>query len=288
MNLVEKVVLGTAQFGKDYGITNINGKLSKKKVFEILDFAWEKGIRRFDTAPDYASEKILGEFIQSCGLQNEAIVLTKIPSVETASNYKNFILSSIECSINTLGSPIEVLFFHNPKDSLLLLKDPYFFEKLIYKFPVSELGVSVYEPKEVEEISRCQFELSFQFPFNVLDRRFANVEMGKNKRYARSIFLQGLLVSKNNLRDNSPIPLQGLQREYHSTLEKFNYDPVSFSLSYVSTQSTIDYFILGVESKKQLNYILKADYSSYKESTVFDNFILKPDQTWLDPRRWNY
>ena len=63
LNITEKMVLGTAQFGMDYGIANASGKPSKKEVFSILDLAWGKGVTRFDTAPDYGSEKVLGDFI---------------------------------------------------------------------------------------------------------------------------------------------------------------------------------------------------------------------------------
>ena len=80
--IADKMVLGTAQFGMDYGIANLSGKPTKEVIFSILDLAWEKGVRRFDTAPGYGSETLLGEFIFANGLQNEAIVLTKIPSIE--------------------------------------------------------------------------------------------------------------------------------------------------------------------------------------------------------------
>ena len=52
-SITKKMVLGTAQFGMDYGIANVNGKPKHKQIFDILDIAWEKGVRRFDTAPDY-------------------------------------------------------------------------------------------------------------------------------------------------------------------------------------------------------------------------------------------
>ena len=51
LNITKKMVLGTAQFGMDYGIVNINGKPKKKEVFDILDLAWEKGIRQYLTLP---------------------------------------------------------------------------------------------------------------------------------------------------------------------------------------------------------------------------------------------
>ena len=112
LNITEKMVLGTAQFGMDYGITNVTGKPTKKEVFNILSLAWEKGVRRFDTARDYGSEKVLGEFITGRGLQNEAKVLTKIPSLEGSSDYRKTVRSSIEASLNHLGCPIAVSYTH--------------------------------------------------------------------------------------------------------------------------------------------------------------------------------
>ena len=78
MEFTEKMVLGTAQFGMDYGITNVNGKPTRNEVFNILDFAWENGVRRFDTAPGYDSETWLGDFLTSRGLQDQIKILTKI------------------------------------------------------------------------------------------------------------------------------------------------------------------------------------------------------------------
>ena len=42
LNITEKMVLGTAQFGMDYGIANVSGKPSKKEVFFDMDSeSWE-------------------------------------------------------------------------------------------------------------------------------------------------------------------------------------------------------------------------------------------------------
>ena len=48
--LKSKLILGTVQFGMDYGINNNDGKPSFEKVKDILDFAYLKGIRLLDTA----------------------------------------------------------------------------------------------------------------------------------------------------------------------------------------------------------------------------------------------
>ena len=281
------MVLGTAQFGMDYGIANISGKPSKKEVFAILDLAWEKGIRCFDTAPGYGSEALLGEFITGNDLQDEAKLMTKIPSLEKSSNYRKSILLSLETSLNHLGSPIDVLFFHDPGDFELLLKDWKYFEKLLYDYPISTLGVSVYEPEEIEKLSGCVFKLAFQFPYNVLDRRFENIRMLEGKRCARSVFLQGLLASSNDLRPDTPKELSDLQKEYHIILADFHLDPVRFAVSFVATHDTVDYFLIGVDSAKQLHDILALELYKKKKMNIMDTIQKITTEKLLDPRKWN-
>ena len=61
-----KIILGTAQFGLNYGINNFNGKIPDKEIFKILDFAYASGIKTLDTAPSYGnSETLIGEYLKS-------------------------------------------------------------------------------------------------------------------------------------------------------------------------------------------------------------------------------
>ena len=281
------MVLGTAQFGMDYGIANINGKPKKKEVFDILDLAWEKGIRQFDTAPCYGSEALLGEFITANGIQDEAIVLTKIPSLYGVSDFQTDIITNLESSLKNLGCPIDVLFFHNPVDSGLLLSDLQFFETLLNDYPVSTLGVSVYETKEVESLAGCLFELAFQFPLNVLDRRFEQVSMPKSKRYARSIFLQGLLSTQNTLRPDAPEELFNLQNEYHNRLTDHHLDPIGYAVSFVTRNNFVDYFLVGVDTEKQLQDILGLELYDQNDIAFLDTIQLSADEKLFDPRKWN-
>jgi aryl-alcohol dehydrogenase-like predicted oxidoreductase len=286
LRISNKIVLGTAQLGMDYGITNVYGKPSKKEVFGILEMAWQKGIRHFDTAPDYGSEEILGEFIASNGLENESILLTKIPRIRDTRDYRTFINSNLESSLEKLGCRIEVLFLHDSRDSDLLLKNPCFFRTLLNDYPVSTIGVSVYEPKEVVELSNSDFELAFQFPLNVLDRRFEHTRMPKGKRYARSVFLQGLLASANAIRPDAPEELHKLQKGYHSKLVEHSVRPVELALSYAANSDCVDYFLIGVESKQQLIYILSRESDISQDSTFLEPLLSNISNKWLDPREW--
>ena len=73
-------VLGTAQFGKkNYGISNFSNELKKeKKIQKILEQAWNWGIRTYDTAPGYGTEKLLGKFIKKKRIQKKIKIITKI------------------------------------------------------------------------------------------------------------------------------------------------------------------------------------------------------------------
>jgi len=287
VNITEKMVLGTAQFGMDYGIANVGGKPSKKEIFDILDLAWVKGIRRFDTAPVYGSEASLGEFIMANGIQDEVLVLTKIPSLGSFNDYKQSIMTSIESSLKNLGCPIDVLFFHDPKDSELLMNNPSFFKSLLDEYPVSTLGVSVYEQREVERLKNCELDLAFQFPFNVLDRRFGQVSIFKGKRYARSVFLQGLLASAEGLRTDAPAELLEINNQYHELLKDYNINPVNFAVSFVMCRSSVDYFLVGVEIEKQLIDILDIEIDIFQDLAFLDPLQSNISEKWLDPRKWN-
>ena len=56
--MIKKIILGTANFGSDYGIVNksfIKPVVAKK----ILSIALKNGISNLDTAPDYKNSEII-------------------------------------------------------------------------------------------------------------------------------------------------------------------------------------------------------------------------------------
>ena len=66
MNL-NKISIGTAQFGLQYGIANKGKKVCVEQVSKILNSAHEKGIKKVDTASSYGdADLILG----SIGIQD--------------------------------------------------------------------------------------------------------------------------------------------------------------------------------------------------------------------------
>ena len=81
------MVLGTVEIGLDYGINNKEGKPSHKQAFELLDAAFENGIRELDTAEGYGdSEDIIGEYQRQTG--NSFLIDTKLPVSDDKDRYQ--------------------------------------------------------------------------------------------------------------------------------------------------------------------------------------------------------
>ncbi len=279
-------MLGTAQFGMDYGITNVSGRPSKPEAFRILEYAWEQGIRRFDTAPGYDSEALLGDFIRTNGIERDVIVLTKISGLEGNESHRARISQSIDLSRRRINSQIDTLFFHDPANSRLLLEDEIFFRELLETRQINNIGVSVYDPVEVERLGTCELGLAFQFPLNVLDRRFANVEMTLGKRYARSIFLQGLLASPNALRAGTPPDILSLHKRYHDKLRSHGVSPVDFATSYVKNSNCVDYFLVGINTVMQLKKLLAIRFEAVWPKSFIAPLISRLPEKLIDPRTW--
>jgi hypothetical protein len=289
----DKLVLGTVQFGSDYGITNATGKPSSPLTHNILSTAWEYGIRRFDTAPDYNSESILGEFIISNGVETEIKITTKIPPIKNKIRWREEINRGFESSLNCLNvKSIENLIFHSPADSYLLSTEFEYFDDIRRNWPIEQLGVSVYEPKEVAYLESVSDHLNliFQFPYNILDRRFENVNIPTQRRYARSIFLQGLLISPGGLRPGAPKELVDLAAEFKSRVKQCQISPVQACISFAHCSSYVDYFLIGVQSKLQLDDIFSIelyDGDLLHAKLAFRNDFDPNIYSTLDPRHWN-
>lgn len=286
---MNKPVLGTAQLGQDYGIANRKGLLSKKKSFEILETAWNKNIRIFDTAPNYNSEKIIGDFVRTHSLEKEITVLTKIPSIPNISDWEKFIHDSINNSIlNLKCESIDVLFFHNAKDSVILSQYPDEFLDILKQYPINKLGISVYEEFEIDRFKNFNtFDIAVQFPFNILDRRFSNNSIKKDCRYARSIFLQGVISSNERLNNKAPEGLKKLHKLLHKFFQEHNISPIEYALGFIANSDSVDYYLVGVDSKEQLEEIMNIDLNNCHTDIEFEKLIQLIDKTWLDPRKWN-
>ena len=101
--MIKKQVLGTAQFGLDYyGISNFSKKKDINQLLSLLLGAYKNGVKFFDTAPEYKSEKILGKFIEKYKLYDKVNIITKIPKLKKNKDSLKQISESITKSYKRL------------------------------------------------------------------------------------------------------------------------------------------------------------------------------------------
>ena len=195
-NNISKLVLGTVQFGLDYGISNKYGKPSLEVTNEILKLAYESGINSFDTAEIYGNaQEILGNFLEQS--QNKFLI-SKIDTDMFLNKNENHIIDQIlqKLKINTL----DTLLLHDNK--LIYGWNSEFsnsVSKLKEQNKISYFGTSIYTAEEFElSISNDDIDV-IQIPFNIFDLRALKYEWfkkaeDKNKLLLiRSVYLQGLL-----------------------------------------------------------------------------------------------
>ena len=110
--MTNRIILGTAQFGEDYGISNLSGKLNVTEVVKIMEYSNFVGINSIDTAISYkSSENTLSNF-----RLDTWDVSTKIPRVpENINNIYSWLESQIENSMKRLKiENFSNLLFHEP------------------------------------------------------------------------------------------------------------------------------------------------------------------------------
>ena len=159
--------------------------------------------------------------------------------------------------------------------------------KLLNKIKKSKLikniGISVYDVKNMLQILKKIKIDVVQLPYNILDRRFEKTfNLLKKKRikiYARSIFLQGLIVSKlkNKLTNSKEI------KKINDFSLKNKISKLKLCLSFVKKNNLLNKIIIGTDNLEQLKEILKV--KKYLRSLSFQN-LKSSNLNIIDPRRW--
>jgi len=289
VNAIDKVVLGTAQFGLDYGINNILGKPSKEVVDEILLYAFKVGIRELDTAEAYGdSQKVIGDFFKNHP-QNIFSITTKM-QLDGSSISKN-----IYKDLKELNVPyIDGYMFHNYKD---YNQNPSLVDRLLdYKKNglIKRLGVSLYTNDEAFN-TLINTEVDFiQIPFNILDNlnnRIEVLELAHSRGiqvYVRSVFLQGLFFLDKSKYTNKLKPASKYIDKIYQIANVYNLSIQQLCLGYVLTNKYVNKVVIGVESLSQLknNFEIINNINIPEEVIELINDIKVKETEILNPAFW--
>lgn len=164
----------------------------------LLNYAFEKGIINFDTAPNYGmgkAEELLGYFINN-NKNKKFNISTKIGNSSKGIKSFNYedILNELENSIKRLNQIPNKLLLHNPrldKDELKILLD-----KLKVRLEGIDIGISLPRFCKYDENILSEFPF-IQHDHNIFYKELkSNILNNSYEIQSRSIFASGLLTSK--------------------------------------------------------------------------------------------
>jgi aryl-alcohol dehydrogenase-like predicted oxidoreductase len=282
--LVEKFVLGTANFGMEYGISF--KKVDIKEALKILERSVEEGVWGVDTAVAYGhAEDILGEFFSVKG--KVLRVIDKLPhrdyagKKEVEREVKNMLkrlnLSFLDCLLLHSFRTFELM--PHIVDVLKGLKEEGF---------IKHYGISVYHTWEVESFYHlCKEPIVVEFPLNVFDRRFTkHIKNWKSMGFmlfARSVFLQGLFFLENF--EGHLKKAEEKVKALRDLAKKLDVELSCLLLSFVAHFEDLDGFIVGVDGLTQFEMNLRCLKNPVKLKQDMDSFEIQ-DEDLILPYRW--
>jgi len=283
-----KLVLGTVQFGLNYGINNPNGKPSREKSLAMLDFAYKNGINIFDTASAYGdAEEILGEFMETRNLTDKIKVITKLkPNIISESEREPYeiILENLNASLKKLKSKyVDGYLFHTPsyiKDEKLVSC----LVKLKEQGLVKNIGVSIYEEEDAVYAAQLDVVDYIQVPYSILDQRLSKTDffsiVKKNHKtiFARSAFLQGLFFMPEDMIPEHLSMAKKYFKELDDILSKYKLTRQQAALMFSCQNNNIDYVVFGVDNISQL----EEDINTYIKNIDCSRCIKELEEKFID------
>ena len=277
---MQSLVLGTAQWGNPYGVTNTQGRLTDEALAEIIAVAQSAGIGAIDTAGMYGdAEARLAPWASNFS------ITTKVRGADPQT-----IPAQLKASLAALGKgSVANCLIHDwaqlteaqAKASAEQLED------MQEKGWVQQIGVSAYDETDLNRAASIfgQLEIA-QVPINVLDQRLIlsnilqTLASEGTRIQARSVFLQGLLAARSDTRlGQHPEVIK-----FHDWCESNGEQPIEVALSFIKTIAPITEVVIGVTTGAELNDLAHA-WATCQQGLDTDG-LASGDMALLDPRTW--
>ena len=284
-----KICIGSANFGMEYGLDK-KSPLLKKDIKEIFEFLKKENTIYIDTAANYKnSEIIIGKYSTK-----KFKIITKIKKIpKGVKDLEKWLKNEIYISCKKLRvNKIYGLLVHDTQD----LKNKKKAKKIYKTFDIlkkskiiEKIGLSIYNPNELDlYLKNYNFEI-VQAPLNIFDRRIINSGWLKkiNEKgiefFARSIFLQGLLIKDINKIDKFFSPYKKKFEKFEIWTQKLNISKVEACIRFVNSYREVDKVIVGINNKMHFfeNYkFLK------KDKLIVPNSLEIKSGKILNPKLW--
>jgi len=292
---VRRLGLGTAQFGLAYGVTNTRGQVAHDEMAAILSLARGSGMAVIDTAHEYGeSEAALGTFHDvTSGFR----IITKTPSLgpeRIDAEQVSSVRRALDNSRRTLRRDrLDGLMVHNGQALLLPGGDRIIalMQDAKDRGFVAAVGVSVFEPADLEAILAIFVPDLVQIPLNLLDQRFvgngriAALAAKGIEIHVRSVFLQGLLLAEPKSLPGSLAHARASLQAVRRFCEGSRFTAMEACLHFVLALSEIRHVIVGVTCADELAAIVAAAQERPRDRPDFASLAVD-DLDIIAPARW--
>lgn len=270
---ISALVVGTVQFGLDYGVANTAGRPDQATVNRMLATAFEAGVNALDTASMYnRAETVLGRALADLGMRDRIFITSKArPHHGAPGTPAEQITAAVERSLRVLGVERIGLYLLHGYQALP------FVDALHRKREagdVGAVGVSVYSVEEALGAIAAPGVDAVQHPLSMLDQRFVRAGVPERAAaagvaiFARSVFLQGV-VTMEPARLPEPIAavgptiakLRALAGEM--TIEEL-------ALRYAASLTGVTGVVVGMETHEQMERNVAAVKAGPLDRAVLD------------------
>lgn len=269
-----KLGLGTVQFGMAYGVAS-GRQVPAAEVSRILALAHSSGISMLDTAEAYGSaETVLGE---------AGVDAFKVVGKVGRCDAQGDILKRVEASLARLRiAQFEAVLLHVPGQ---LFELPWLAGELSALKSAGlarAIGFSVYEPEELDRLSRVLQPDLVQLPAGALDARWDGMLPALQAQgvrvHLRSAYLQGLLTLP--VTPAWALRWDGLLSSWRGWVAEQETTPAKAALA-LALARPVECVVIGVDNAEQLAQVL-----DLPALPPLPAHLKTSDPELLDPRRW--
>lgn len=268
-----KYIIGGAQIGNNYS------NFQRLRIRNLSKTAVIKHFGSIDTAFNYNNSH---NEISKINLKKYKFnIMTKLNFSQKKSvfnnNKENFYLNFYNILNSLNENKIDTLLIHNyqdfKKNKSTIIE---IFNKLKKLKLIKNYGVSIYNPNNLLFLMKNYKNLTIQFPINIVDHRWNNINIKKLKTksksflVARSVFLRGKLLSKDRFSNDNKIN-KLFKSKLFEIKSKFQIKSnLELCVRFINSLNYLDNVVFGFEKYDHILQTIKYKNKKFSKGTIFN------------------
>lgn len=283
-NNLNKLMIGTAQWGMAYGAYNRVGQSSMFEIRNMLEFMREKHITDIDTSSLYGeAHNVLEELkIENFKIYTKIkLDISLLKNDATATPFERIAKTQKFWGVSIHNA--EIIHNDNFQDAVEYMY------KIQQDYGIKQIGISIYDVEALERLYKFWTPDIIQIPLNFFNNKFLKsgaldfIKTQGTQIHARSLFCQGLLLQdldSLSIEDKSDI---NVVKDYVHWCKDSGLTQLEACLALAKSTPLIDKIILGFDDFEQLIQAFET-YERAPALRDIPNFHARPEL--YDPRFW--